>query len=159
VKEKDKISRVLSYIKTPLSEDSINILYASNNIDYDKCVLFSDYVQSLFALIFDTYMGDDVTTNTKDKIRHFDWCWFKNIENFKSEGIYFQDTDDTFNYFIEFMMEVFYSIDDKEDKNHLPMTIRTLWLGVFSFNKVKTRSDVENFIEVYKILDKSLKKG
>jgi len=157
--EREKKTRdFLSYIKTPLSENSITVLYSANNINYEKCKLFSDYIQSLLSLIFDTYMGDDITSDAH-KIKHFQWCWNKNIENFKEEEIYFHDTDESFNYFIEFITEVFYNINGKDTKKHIPITIRTLWLSVFSYNKIKTRSDMDNFVEIYNILDKSLKKG
>jgi hypothetical protein len=158
VEKKDNILNFLSYIKTPLSENSIAVLYSANDIKYEKCQLFSDFVQSLIMLVFDTYMGDDITSDG-DKVNHFRWCWEKNIINFKEEGIHFADTDDSFNYFLEFMLEVYYKISHKDEKQHIPITIRALWLSVFSYHRVKTRSDMDNFIEVYKILDKSLKKG
>ncbi len=158
MEREDKKKEFLSYIKTPLSENSIAVLYSANNIRYEKCLLFSDYVQSLLTLIFDTYMGDDITSDD-DKFKHFEWCWNKNIENFKDEGIHFGTTNSSYNYFLEFMMEVFYTITTKGGKEHIPITIRTLWLSVFSYNRMKTRSDMDNFIEIYGILEKSLKKG
>lgn len=157
MEKEDKTRRFLSYIKTPLSEDSVAVLYSANNIRYEKCLLFSDFVQSLLTLIFDTYMGDDFTSD-QDKVNHFKWCWNKNIDNFKEEGIYFNESKEGYDYFLEFMMEVFYMLNDKDNRN-VPITIRTLWISVFSYNKLKTRSDMDNFIEIYKILDESLKKG
>lgn len=149
----------MNYIKTPLSEESLNLLLSSNNIDYDKTQLFSDFVQSLLTIVFDTYLGDEVTITTKDKIKHFNWCWEHNINKFKLEGIYFEDTDESFNYFIEFIMETFYTNNSKYDDKGLTITIRAIWLTVFLYSKLKTRHDVDNFIQVYKILDDSLKKG
>jgi len=157
MEKEDKTRRFLSYIKTPLSEDSVAVLYSANNIRYEKCLLFSDFVQSLLTLIFDTYMGDDFTSD-EDKVNHFKWCWNKNIDNFKEEGVYFNESKEGYDYFLEFMMEVFYMLNDKDNIN-VPITIRTLWISVFSYNKLKTRSDMDNFIEIYKILDESLKKG
>jgi hypothetical protein len=157
MEKEDKTREFLSYIKTPLSEDSVAVLYSANNIRYEKCLLFSDFVQSLLTLIFDTYMGDDFTSD-EDKVNHFKWCWNKNIDNFKEEEIHFNESKEAYDYFLEFMMEVFYMLDDKDNRN-VPITIRTLWISVFSYNKLKTRSDMDNFIEIYKILDESLKKG
>ena len=157
MEKEDKTRKFLSYIKTPLSEDSVAVLYSANNIRYEKCLLFNDFVQSLLTLIFDTYMGDDFTSD-EDKVNHFKWCWTKNINNFKEEGIHFNESKEAYDYFLEFMMEVFYTLNDKDDRN-VPITIRTLWISVFSYNKLKTRSDMDNFIEIYKILDESLKKG
>ncbi len=154
----DKKLDFLSYIKTPLSENSIAVLYSANNVRYERCQLYSDYIQSLLLTIFDTYMGDEIMSDD-EKANHFLWCWNKNIENFKEEGIIFKNTDASFNYFIEFMFEVFYSVNNKETKPYIAVTIRTLWLSLFSYDRIKTRSDVDNFIEIYGILEKSLKKA
>jgi len=154
----DKKRDFLSYIKTPLSENSIAVLYSANNVRYERCQLYSDYIQSLLLIIFDTYMGDDIMSD-EERVNHFHWCWNKNINNFREEGIIFNDSDIAFNYFLEFMFEVFYTVDGKEGKPHIAITIRTLWLSLFSYNRIKTRSDMDNFIEIYGILEKSLKKG
>lgn len=156
--KESKIVDFLSYIKTPLSENSISVLYSANNIKYEKCQLFSDYIQSLLVLVFDTYMGDELT-DEGERVNHFKWCWDKNNDNFKLEGINFSKNDEAYDYFLEFMSEVFYSVKGKNNKPHIQLTIRTLWLSLFSYTKIKTRSDVDNFIEIYAILDKSLKKA
>ena len=154
----NKSLEFLSYIKTPLSDNSVNVLLSANNIKYDCAQLYSDFVQSLFTLIFDTYMGDDITSEI-NRIYHFKWCWKKNIENFNEEGINFVHTQDGYYYFLEFMCEVYYSTQEKENKPQMPQTIKNLWYKLFSYESKKTRSDVDNFIEIYNILDKSLKKG
>jgi hypothetical protein len=158
MEKKDKTIEFLSYIKTPLSDDSIAVLYSANNIRYEKCLLFSDYVQSLLTLIFDTYLGDDFTSD-EEKINHFKWCWDKNIKNFIEEDIWFYSSRESFDYFSEFMREVFYELPDKEGKKNPQVTIRSLWVSVFSYNNSKSRSDMDNFVEIYNILDKSLKNG
>ena len=80
----------MNYITTPLSDDSITILYSTNNVKYDRVTLYLDFVLSLLHLSFDTYMGDDVT-NIVDQENHFKWCWDTNITNFITEGIIFQN--------------------------------------------------------------------
>ena len=158
MKDINKSLEFLSYIKTPLSDNSVNVLLNANNIKYDCSQLYSDFVQSLFTLIFDTYMGDDITSEI-NRIYHFKWCWKKNIENFNEEDIKFTHTEDGYYYFLEFMCEVYYSINEKDSKPEIPEAIKKLWYKLFSYESKKTRSDVDNFIEIYNILDKSLKKG
>ena len=154
----NKTLEFLSYIKSPLSESSIVVLLSANNIKYERSQLYGDFVQSLLHLVFDTYMGDDIMSES-DRFEHFKWCWDKNIENFKEEGICFKDTPEAYHYFLEFTHEVYYSIPGKDNKPVIPATICSLWRRLFSYHTTKTRSDVDNFIEVYTILDKSLKKG
>ena len=57
------------------------------------------------------------------------------------------------------MREVFYELPDKEGKKNPQVTIRSLWVSVFSYNNSKSRSDMDNFVEIYNILDESLKNG
>tara|TARA_B100000927_G_C16440040_1_gene459363 strand:+ start:341 stop:817 length:477 start_codon:yes stop_codon:yes gene_type:complete len=157
IEKTDKNIKFLSYIGTPLSENSISVLYSANNINFERCELFSDYVQSLLSIIFDTYLGDDITEDD-DKIKHFEWCWIKNIENFEKENIKFSIKSESFDYFKEFMIEVFYNVELKEENKIKPI-IKNLWNSIFSYNGTKTSSDMDNFIEIYKILENSLKKG
>lgn len=145
----------LAYIYDPMSNDVVQELYAKNNIKYEKCELYSDFVQSLIRLVFDTYMGDDVT-NIDGQIEHFKWCWDKNIANFLSEGVFFNGYK-LYNYFLEFMLEVFYSCPDKKPFDYKDRSILKIWYYIFDFNRVKTNSDMDTLIEIYSIFEESLK--
>lgn len=157
IENADKNIEFLSYIGSPLSENSVAVIYSANNISFGRCELFSDYVQSLLCVIFNTYLGDEITEED-DRLKHFEWCWQKNIDNFKLEGINFSSKGESFDYFKEFMIEVFYNIENKESKK-IKGIITSLWDTIFSYNGVKTSSDMDNFIEIYKILEKSIKKA
>ena len=146
---------LLRYINTPLSKQSIEILYVANNIKYEKCELYNDFIQSLIVIIFDTYMGDDIT-NEQEQVNHFNWCWNKNVENFKKEGIYIQDNK-LKNYFLQFMLEVFYSLNEKENSPNSQENLSKLWSYVFDFNNLKSKSDIDTLIEVYKMFENSIK--
>lgn len=142
----------LSYLKTPLSRESISIIYDANNVNYDRCVLYGDFVVSLIYLVNDTYLGDNITSKDNQK-KHFEWCWSKNIENFKSEGVQIE-SDKLYEYFIEYMFEVFYSVDKTKENDNI-----RIWEELFDYNRNRTQSDMDTFVEVYKIFEKSLKNG
>lgn len=150
----DRIS-FLAYINNPMSRESVTMLFNSNNIKFDKCGLYSDFVQSLLMIAFDTYLGDDVT-NTEEQIEHFKWCWNKNISNFSDEGILFENPK-LYNYFLEFMLEVFYSYKEKKRFDYTDRGILKIWSDIFDYNKTKTNADVDTLIEIYTIFEKSLK--
>lgn len=153
--DKNKI-QFMNYISTPLSDDSITILYTTNNVKFDRVKLYFDFVISFFELLFDTYMGDDITNETEQK-NHFNWCWEKNISNFKNEDIFFEDNKDLRSYFYEFTKEIFYNLDGKENNPHVKNNIITLWTHLFNYGGRKTRADLDSFVELYSIFDKSLK--
>jgi len=149
----DKTS-LLAYLHNQISKDSVNVIYSSNNIKYEKCELYNDFVQSLLSLAFDTYLGDEFM-KVEDQIKHFRWCWNKVVDNFKEEGIYFKSPK-LYNYFLEFMLEVFYMYDDKQQQNYDDTGILKIWENVLSYDKPKTHADLDTLIEVYKIFEKSL---
>ena len=142
-------------MNTPMSSDSIRMLYNAHNIKFERCELYSDFVQSLLRLAFDTYMGDDVTA-IDQQIRHFEWCWEKNKQNFIGEGIVF-DSSRLFDYFLEFMLEVYYTSIDKDSDVDMDKSLLKLWYNIFDYNKSKTQSDMDTLIEIYKLMEESLK--
>ena len=147
----------MNYIKNPLSESSVAILYDANSIRFDKCQLYSDFVCSLLMIVFDTYLNDVITTE-KQQLEHFNWCWNKNISNFKEEGIEFTPIKELQDYFKEFTFEVYYAIEDKDNNEYINNNLILLWEYIFDYKKPKSRSDIDSFIEIYNIFEKSLKK-
>ncbi len=152
--DKKKTLELLEYINTPMSRESINILYMANNIKYEKCELFNDFVQSLVLLIFDTYLGDDVT-NKEEQKNHFNWCWERNIENFTKEGIIFNGKK-LYEYFINFMLEVFYTTNKKNQNTTILPNIQKLWNLTFNYTANKSKSDMDTLLEIYKLFDESI---
>lgn len=152
---KSKKNNFLDYINNPISKESIAILYNANNIKFEKCELYSDFVQSLLLLVFDTYLGDDVTS-VDQQIKHFKWCWDKNISNFTEEGLVFENKV-LFEYYLEFMLEVFYSSIDKKKYDQIEKNVLNLWNNIFDYNRIKTNSDIDTLVEIYRIFEKSLK--
>ena len=148
----------LNYIKNPLTKDKISKLYRENHIVHERCLLYGDFIMSLTELIFETYIGDDVMT-LDDRKNHFLWCWNRTRDSFKLEGINFNDTWDLEEYFIEFFMEAYYKETEKDVKIGLYKKISDFWYHIFDYRKVKTRSDIDNLVEVYKLFDKSLNKS
>jgi len=154
---RDKTLDFLSYIKNNLSEHTLIMLYDANKVRFDKCQIYSDFVCSLLLIVFDTYMGDEYT-DKEQRISHFNWCWDKNISNFKEEGIIFKSIVELKDYFKEFLIEVYYNIEDKESKPYISENLISLWEYLFDYKKPKSQSDVDSFIEIYNIFEKSLKK-
>lgn len=150
-----KNDNFLAYINNPVSQENIKMLYSLNNIKIEKCELYSDFIQSLLRLAFDTYLGDDIT-DIEQQINHFKWCWDTNYKNFSKEGLLF-DNPNLYNYFLEFMLEVYYSLPDKDGTDYSERNILKLWYVIFDYNRGKTNSDIDTLIEIYQLMDSSLK--
>jgi len=151
----DKTLNFLSYINKPMNRESILLIYSANNINYEKCELYNDFIKSLMDLIFETYLGDDITDSIQ-QINHFNCCWNKTIDNFKEDGILLGDKK-LYNYFLEFIMEVYYPIKNKDENKNAQHNIVKLWSYIFDYNNNKSQSDIETLIEVYKMFENSIK--
>tara|TARA_R110000751_G_scaffold212104_1_gene315536 strand:- start:12 stop:488 length:477 start_codon:yes stop_codon:yes gene_type:complete len=151
----DKMNTIefLSYIGQPLTKEEMTLLYKANNVRYDKCELYYDFIKTLNLLVIDTYLGDDVVITEEDQKRHYLWCFNKVVVDFKSENIIFEDTDGLKLYFFNFYNELFYLVDDKED---IMAKLNMLANLSFDFHRIKTRSDMDLLIVLYKLFEKSL---
>ena len=143
----------IQYITTPLSKDEMQLLYKANNINYDKCGLYYDFILSLNCLVVNTFLGDDVI-NSESKIKnHFKWCIKKVFENFRNENIYFKKEEDITEYFFNFYIELFYNQPNKKDViDKLNKFAKTS----FVYDNPKTRSDMDVLLELYRLFEKSL---
>lgn len=147
------------FITKPISKEEVDIWFNINNMIPEKGELFFDFCYSLYTLMQETYLGDeDGLTETKiqmgdeDKKKHFIWCWNKTIENFKKENLSFQESGDHFEYFETFFLEVFYNQKSDDVKN----SIKKFIIELFDKDKTFTRSDLDLYTEIYKLLDKHL---
>ena len=145
---------LLTHIYKPMSLDSMKFIYEANQIKYDRCKIYGDFVQSLLTLIFDTYMGDDVT-DTRHKVKHFKWCWEKTLLDFKNEGITLF-SEKLYNYFSDYMIEFFYNV--KKPFYYVDDLSLKIWSNVFDYGKPKTNYEMDTLVEIYLIFENSLKK-
>lgn len=146
-------SEFLKYVLRPLSAEELDLLYKANNICYERCGLYSDFLQSLMELIRNTYLGDDVVKTSKDKESHFNWCLNKIIENFKLESIEFTKTTEVYELLHSYAIDFFYV---EKEKSSLNDKMIKYWEHIFKYSGIKTKSELDLMVDVYRILEKSL---
>lgn len=146
----DKLS---SYVALNMSKESVIMIYDANNIKFEKCELYSDFTISLINLVLDTYLGDEVI-NEKERLNHFKWCWTKNVELFKKEGIMI-DSFKLYEHFLNYFLDKFYSSTNKAKNEYINNFSLNLWLNIFDYDGNKTKSDLDLFIETYKMFENS----
>ena len=142
----------IEYISNPMKKEDVLLMYKINNVIPERSFLYLDFSESIFDLVTTTYLGDEIM-DAKAIKEHFDWCWNKTITSFKKERIFFESIE-LYSYFFTLFLESFYSEPDKSDKNI--RKILEFWTDIFNHTKTKTLSEVEAFIDLYKIFDKSL---
>lgn len=148
-----------SWITKPLNKEDVEVWFNINNIITEKSELFYDFCFSLFSLIKNTYLGDETTHNEtkiilseEDNLKHFDWCWNTTIENFKKENIKFNSRGEHYDYFKSFLMEIYYNQKNTNVKNSIEQFFKEL----FDKEVVFTKSDLDLYTELYKLLDKNI---
>jgi hypothetical protein len=139
----------LAYMSMPLGEEEIFLLYKANNVIYERALLYNDFLESLFTLINKTYLGPEFITEEDEK-NHFNWCLTKIVEDFKKENICFKITREFKTYTFDYVKDIFY---EKEDKEIYGDKMIKFWIHIFKYDGVKTKSDLDAFIDMYKILE------
>jgi hypothetical protein len=90
--------------------------------------------------------------NDEDKKGHFQWCWNTVISNFEKENIKFSFKNDDYDYFESFLFEVYYDQPDVEVRESIAPFLTQL----FDMNRTFTKSDLEMYTDMYKVLERSL---
>jgi hypothetical protein len=143
----------IKYITTPLTKEEMLLLYKANNVKYDKCELYYDFIITLNKLVIDTFLGDDVINSEENIKNHFNWCIDTIVSNFKEENIIFDEVDDIKDYFYNFYLELFYNVNNKGDSDERLNKLGDL---SFKYDRIKPRSDMDVMLELYKLFEKSL---
>jgi len=144
-------SKFISYMIQPLTYEQMNLLYKANDIKFDKCSLYYDFIKSLNKLLVSTFLGSEFINSERQTAEHYSWCFNKVILNFKKENITFDETDKLREYFLYFYDELFY----KDDNRSLEKLDRLAELS-FNFERLKSKSDIDIMIELYRMFDKCL---
>ena len=143
----------IQYITKPLTMEEMTLLYKANNINYDKCNLYYDFILTLNRKINNTFLGDDVINSEKDIHSHFMWCFDNTIKNFSKEGIILKETNLLEEYFFNFYVELFYNTTHKKEVLEKLDKFPNM---SFKYYRLKTRSDMDVLLELYRIFEKSL---
>lgn len=144
----------LEFISSESYKNQLDIWYRAYNISREKTDLFRDFVISLYNIVDETYLGEDVMYDEVDQKNHFNWCWKKVIGNFSHEKIFFKENGDHYEYFWNFFLEAYYY--NKIGKNII--RIFEYFEKLFDFKHRKTRSELDMLTEIYKLFDQNLKK-
>lgn len=157
----NNMGRFFEWLIKPLDDDDVKAWHLANNIRPELTDLFRDFCFSFMEIIKDTYLGDDFSAANETKVGmtleqkkgHFIWCWKKNVENFGKENIVFNFKKEDIDFFEGFFFEVFYNQPD----NKIKETMDDFFYQIFDKNGKKTKSDLEIFTDIYKLLERSIK--
>ena len=148
----NNIYNFLAYMNLPLNDEEITLMYRANNVNYERCYLYYDFLNTFFSLINETYLGEEFIKGEQEK-KHFDWCLKTVVENFKKENINFKFKDEFKDLSFTYVKEIFY---DEKDKELYGDKMVKFWNHIFKYDGMKTKSDMDAFVEMYRIMDSSL---
>ena len=150
-----------NYISKPVHPDDVQVWLDMNNIIPEKVELYADFANGLHQLILDTYLGlenenheNEIEMSEEDNNKHFEWCWKKTIDSFGKENLKFFYKGEHFDHFKSFFDEVFY----KQNEEKIRRQIKSFFEDLFDLKKPFTKSDLDMLTDLYKSLDKNLKK-
>jgi len=154
---KYNVDKFLKYMSRPLPLPSIELVYSSNNVAFERVDVYRDFILTLTDLIITTYMGDNITDGD-EQFNNFNWCWNKASDIMSLPNIKFHRNEDGHKYFSNFFFDNFYSLDKKGEEKRIS-NITNVWRFIFDYNVEKSRSELDNFITLYKVFEKTYKKA
>lgn len=151
---------LFNWMSKPLNSDDVDTWFRANNIQVEYSDLFRDFCFSLYYLMDKTYLGHShgdaretkISINNEEKVGHFQWCWITTITNFEKENIVFKFTDNDYDYFESFFFEVYYDQADEDVRS----SIEEFLTQLFTLDRAYTKSDLEMYTDLYKVLERSL---
>jgi hypothetical protein len=146
----------IEYLSKPMEKKDVLLIFKINKVTPEMSEFMLDFIDSLFSKVHNTYLGDDFMSE-EDRKKHFDWCWDSVLEDFRRELIYFDRRGVFYDYFSTFIFETFYLEPDKSEKN-VEKTLYFIRNG-FNYTKISTKSEIDNFLDLYKIFNKSFNVG
>lgn len=147
------VTEFYEYLTQEMNENQIEVWLKANNIIPEYSQLFYDFVMSLYMLVEITYLGDDVVSTIDDKQGHFNWCFNKVIEDFEKENVIFSSKGQHYDYFWTFFEDAFYYEETRESVQNIEVFFKNL----FNLKGKKTKSELDMYTDLYKILENALK--
>jgi hypothetical protein len=141
----------------PIPNDEVIVWFSVNNMIPEKIELYGDIFKGIHQLITDTYLGDTgtetkISLTQEDKLKHFEWCWNKLLDDFRKENIHIKKEGVHKDYFWEFLKDTYYNQSDENVRKSISVFIRE----VFDLSKPFTKSDLDILTELYKALEKNI---
>jgi hypothetical protein len=140
------------YISEPIPKSDLDIWFKANDIVWEKSELFFYFIKTLHLLIYNTYLGADITYKQEDIANHFNWCWGEVLSDLDREGIIFNKEGAHYDYFWNFFMESFYG----ENYDYTKIKVDNFFGTLFKIDNRKTKSDLDIYTDLYKTLDNNL---
>jgi|TARA_R110000772_G_scaffold63602_3_gene142371 hypothetical protein len=157
---KEGMDFFFNWMAKPMNRNDVDLWFRANNIQIEYSNLFKDFCFSLYYLMDKTYLGNShgesretkIVISNEEKRGHFQWCWITTITNFEKENIVFKFVDNDYDYFESFFFEVYYDQKDIEIRDSIDTFLKQL----FTIERVFTKSDLEMYTDLYKVLERSL---
>lgn len=145
-----KETEIIKFIFDKLEPGVLYQELKKKDIIPQRLEIYSDFVETLYTLIFTTYLGEDTINTTENKIIHFNWCWNKVKENFKLENISFNDDLKLKEMFYNFTINNFF---DKEKSDENEARIFIYWKMLLNYHTPKTQMELEEMFNFYEKFD------
>ena len=132
----------------------VDFWYRRYNISRERVELFHDFLITLYELIDETYLGQDIEYDYADIELHFKWCWNKVISNFALEKIHFKENGPYYDYLFGFFHDGYYNKVNKNEKSDL----LNIFAILFQEKILKTQTELEIFTDICQLFNLALKK-
>lgn len=140
--------------KPKITEIEMYNSYHKHNITIERANCYKEFTLRLITHIHDTYFGNDFIFEDEDIRGHFNWCYNKTVDEFLDIGINFKENDTLYNYFIKHYYKYFYKVETQNKEVDIK-----IFTKIFDYKKIKSNFELDEFIKLYTIFNKSFIKN
>lgn len=128
------------------------------NIIKDRVELYRDFSINLLYYIYEYYIDYESLCTDTNINNHFSWCFNKVCDEFKLEGIDFNDNDELREYYRSYYYHQFYRAQDNPNLDTTFAYFENFWRNIFEVNEKQKNKNILNIlVEIYKIQNASIK--
>ncbi len=121
----------------------------------ERVETYKDFTINLLYYIYNYYIDKESLDDDNDIRNHFNWCYKCVCDNFKKEGILFDNNEELKEYFYTYYYTQFYKIKVDPIKDIGFKFYENFWNSIFNIEKYVNKDKVKLFIEIYLIFDKT----
>lgn len=120
----------------------------------DRVEIYKDFAINLLYYIYNFYIDKETLSADEDIKNHYNWCFKKVCDEFKLEGINFDNNNELKEYYYAYYYHQFYKVKNNQDCSL--EYYEKFWKNIFEIDKQKNKNIINILIEIYNIYDKSI---
>lgn len=136
-----------------IPQADIMSLFKRRGVEDYKVTKFQAFTRDLINQVYDTFLGNDCINNMEDIRTHYKWCYSVVSDKHLSNHYKYSENQDLYDYFLEYFLMNIYAVEESREEDF------KFFSFLFDYPAISVKMDVDTFLDLYEVFDKTPKKG